>query len=59
MSDIGCDPSGNSISSFHVRADILHLLFCTTFFYFPCRVYARCDRATYLSLLFKFNLSER
>ena len=34
MSDVGCDPSGNSISSFHVRTDILHLLFLYDFFLF-------------------------
>ena len=33
MSDTEYGPSGNSNSSFHVGADILNLLFCTTFSY--------------------------
>ena len=40
--DIEYDPSGNSNSSFHVRADILDLLFLYEFFYFfPCIVNAK------------------
>ena len=34
MSEIEYDPSGNSNSSFHVRADILNLLFLNDFLYF-------------------------
>ena len=41
MSDKEFDRSGNSKSSFHVRADILHLLFLYDFLYFS--VYSKCE----------------
>ena len=43
MSNTEYDPSGNSNSSFHVRADILNLLFLYDFFrfYIYCIVNAK------------------
>ena len=60
MFDIEYDRSGNSNSSFYVRANILNLLFLYDFFIF-CHVQymLRLDKAKYLSLLFKPILSVR
>ena len=61
MSDTNYDPSGNSNDSFHIGVDILNLLFLYHIFFISFHVYLmlKFDKATYLSLLFKFILSER
>ena len=60
MSDTENDPSGNSDSSFHVAAGISNLLLLYDFFIFLYVFHIqRFDKATYLSLLFKFILSAR
>ena len=58
ISDIEFDPSGDSNSSYYVRADILNLLFLYSFFmFFDVYYKLKFHKATYLSLLFKFILS--
>ena len=59
MSDIEFDSSSNSSSSFHVATEFLKLLLLYDFFIFPFIFFIRFDKATYLSLIFKFILSVR
>ena len=55
ISNTEYDPSRNSSSSFDVGADILNLLFLyDSFIFFHVYYMLRFDRATHLSLLFKF-----
>ena len=60
ISDTKYDPLGNSNLSFHVLVDVLNLLFLYNFLKLKSIYYKlRFDKATNLSLHFKFILSER
>ena len=59
-SDTEYDATGRSNFPLHVRADILNFLFLYGFFIFFHVLYLlRFDKATYLSLFFKYILSAR